>query len=76
MNKRHRPAPRESQQPHARAPKGYVWLASLAFLGYALIGIGMDAAMHRVHWLGGLAGAVLGGGVGCLIWFLQRKANR
>jgi hypothetical protein len=56
-------------------PPASLWLASLAFLGYALIGIGMNAELHRIHWLGGLAGAALGGVFGWL-WQRWRRSAR
>lgn len=46
-------------------------MASLGFLGYLALRVGMDSYPHPIHWLGGLAGALLGCGIGWL-WYQHR----
>ena len=49
----------------------YVWIVGLGCLGYIVILIGLDTYPHPVNWAGGLAGALLGCGMGWL-WYRYR----
>jgi hypothetical protein len=49
----------------------YFWIIGLAFLGYFIGRIALDAYPHPVHWASGLVGGVLGIGVGWL-WYWKR----
>ena len=49
----------------------YFWAIGLAFLGYIVMRIVLDAYPHPYHWGSGIAGGVLGVGVGW-IWYRWR----
>lgn len=44
----------------------YLWIIGLAILGYIVARIGFYNSPHPIHWLSGLAGAIIGIGIG---WF-------
>ena len=46
----------------------YLWIFGLAFLGYVTARIGLESYPHPIHWLSGLAGGMIGIGVGWL-WY-------
>jgi len=46
----------------------YVWIIGLALLGYIVARIGLYNSPHPIHWLSGLAGAIIGIGVGWM-WY-------
>lgn len=48
----------------------YVWIIGLGVSGYLIARIGLYSSPHPVHWLSGLAGAIVGIGVG---WVWYRK---
>ena len=49
----------------------YMWIFGLALSGYLLARIGLYNSPHPIHWLSGLAGGVLGIGVGWA-WYLWK----
>ncbi len=49
----------------------YVWIGGLGFTGYAIGRIALDGRPHPLHWASGLAGAIIGCGVGWL-WYRWR----
>lgn len=49
----------------------YVWIFGLAFFGYLAGRIGLYTYPHPIHWLSGLAGGLIGAGVGWL-WYRWR----
>ena len=49
----------------------YFWMMGLGFLSYLVARIVLDGYPHPYHWLSGLAGGVLGFGVGWL-WYRWR----
>ena len=49
----------------------YVWIFGLGFSAYLIARIALDSQPHPLHWAAGVAGAVLGYGVGWL-WYRWR----
>ncbi len=49
----------------------YVWMGGLGLGGYVVARLLLDAFPHPIHWASGLAGALLGGGIGWL-WYQRR----
>ncbi|MBI5839817.1 MAG: hypothetical protein HZB19_06920 [Chloroflexi bacterium] len=49
----------------------YFWIVGLAFLSYIIARIVLDAYPHPYHWGTGVAGGLLGVGVGW-IWYRWR----
>ena len=49
----------------------YVWIFGLGLTGYLVTRIALDAWPHPMHWASGLAGGVIGYGVGWL-WYRWR----
>ncbi len=49
----------------------YFWIIGMGFLSYVIARIALDGYPHPYHWLSGLAGGVLGIGIGWL-WYRWR----
>ena len=49
----------------------YAWIIGLGFAGYVVARIALDGQPHPLHWASGLAGAIIGCGVGWL-WYRWR----
>ena len=46
----------------------YMWIIGLGFMSYLVARIALNAYPHPVHWISGVAGAVIGFPVGWL-WY-------
>lgn len=49
----------------------YFWIIGLGFISYVVARFALDGYPHPYHWVTGIAGAVLGVGVGWL-WYRWR----
>ncbi len=49
----------------------YMWIVGLGFMSYLVARIALNAYPHPIHWISGIAGAVIGIPVGWL-WYRWR----